>query len=132
MPVGIPKAGYRRTKHLKARSIKTALEHLEGDIPGIIEELKKLAYGKPVICECGRKVGLKQIDREAAIYLIDRVLGKPAQRTEVDITERIVLNSVQIEKIMQRYQLAQRLMLPAPVDKEHDANKLDTMSDKVI
>ena len=112
MPIGIPKAGYRRTKHLKARSIKIALEHLEGDVPGIIEELKKLAYGKPVICECGREVGLKQIDREAAIYLIDRVLGKPTQRTEVDITERIVLTSVQIEKIMQRYQLAQRLMLP--------------------
>ena len=112
MPIGIPKAGYRRTKHLKARSIKTALEHLEGDIPGIIEELKKLAYGKPVICECGREVG-SSIDREAAIYLIDRVLGKPAQRTEVDITERIVLTSVQIDKIMQRYQLAQRLMLPA-------------------
>ena len=113
-PIGIPKAGYRRTKHLKARSIKTALEHLEGDIPGIIEELKKLAYGKPVICpECGHEVGLKQIDREAAIYLIDRVLGKPTQRTEVDITERIVLTSVQIEKIIQRYQLAQRLMLPA-------------------
>ena len=112
-PIGIPKAGYRRTKHLKARSIKTALEHLEGDIPGIIEELKKLAYGKPVLCpECGHEVGLKQIDREAAIYLIDRVLGKPTQRTEVDITERIVLTSVQIEKIMQRYELAQRLMLP--------------------
>ena len=128
-PIGIPKAGYRRTKHLKARSIKTALEHLEGDIPGIIEELKKLAYGKPVLCpECGHEVGLKQIDREAAIYLIDRVLGKPTQRTEVDITERIVLTSVQIEKIIQRYQLAQRLMLPAG----HDVNKLSTMSDKVI
>ena len=118
-PIGIPKAGYRRTKHLKARSIKTALEHLEGDIPGIIEELKKLAYGKPVLCpECGHEV-VKQIDREAAIYLIDRVLGKPTQCTEVDITERIVLTSVQIEKIMQRYQLAQRLMLPAG----HDVNK---------
>ena len=113
MPVGIPKAGYRRTKHLKARSIKIALEHLEGDVPGIIEELKKLAYGKPVICpECGHEVGLKQIDKEAAIYLCDRVLGKPTQRTELDITERIVLTSVQIEKIIQRYQLAQRLMLP--------------------
>ena len=129
MPVGIPKAGYRRTKHLKARSIKTALEHLEGDIPGIIEELKKLAYGKPVLCpECGREVGLKQIDREAAIYLIDRVLGKPAQRTEIDVTERIVLTSVQIEKIIQRYQLAQRLMLPAG----EVSDKPATMSDKVI
>ena len=66
--------------------------------------------------ECGHEVGLKQIDREAAIYLIDRVLGKPTQRTEVDITERIVLTSVQIDKIMQRYQIAQRLMLPAGHD----------------
>ena len=125
MPIGIPKAGYRRTKHLKARSIKTALEHLEGDIPGIIEELKKLAYGKPVKCECGREVG-SSIDREAAIYLIDRVLGKPAQRTELDITERIVLSSVQIDKIMQRYELAQRLMLPAGKVSTSTVDKVST------
>ena len=114
--MGGPGSGPRK---LPSTTLKEAISNLEGDIPGIIEELKKLAYGKPVICECGRKVGLKQIDREAAIYLIDRVLGKPAQRTELDITERIVLTSVQIEKIMQRYQLAQRLMLPAG----HDVNK---------
>ena len=132
MPIGIPKAGYRRTKHLKARSINTALEHLEGDIPGIIEELKKLAYGKPVICECGREVGLKQIDREAAIYLIDRVLGKPTQRTELDITERIVLTSVQIERIMQRYQLASRLMLPAPEEHDKDEARHDVRQGDII
>ena len=116
--MGGPGSGPRK---LPSTILKKAISNLEGDIPGIIEELKKLAYGKPVKCECGREV-VKQIDREAAIYLIDRVLGKPAQRTEVDITERIVLSSVQIEKIMQRYQLAQRLMLPAP--EEHDVNKL--------
>jgi len=121
--MGGPGSGPRK---LPSTTLKEAISKLEGDIPGIIEELKKLAYGKPVKCECGREVGLKQIDREAAIYLIDRVLGKPAQRTELDITERIVLTSVQIEKIIQRYQLAQRLMLPAPVD------KVDKLSDKVV
>ena len=108
--MGGPGSGPRK---LPSTTLKEAISNLEGDIPGIIEELKKLTYGKPVKCECGREV-VKQIDREAAIYLIDRVLGKPAQRTELDITERIVLTSVQIDKIMQRYQLAQRLMLPAP------------------
>ena len=113
--MGGPGSGPRK---LPSTTLKEAISKLEGDVPGIIEELKKLAYGKPVLCpECGHEVGLKQIDREAAIYLIDRVLGKPTQRTEVDITERIVLTSVQIEKIMQRYELAQRLMLPAGVDK---------------
>ena len=116
--MGGPGSGPRK---LPSTTLKEAISNLEGDIPGIIEELKKLAYGKPVLCpECGHEVGLKQIDREAAIYLIDRVLGKPTQRTEVDITDRIVLTSVQIERIMQRYQLAQRLMLPAPVDKSVD------------
>ena len=126
--MGGPGSGPRK---LPSTTLKEAISNLEGDIPGIIEELKKLAYGKPVLCpECGHEVGLKQIDREAAIYLIDRVLGKPTQRTEVDITERIVLTSVQIEKIMQRYQLAQRLMLPAGVDSLSD--KPAAMSDKVV
>ena len=107
--MGGPGSGARKQP---ITTLKESLANLEGDIPGIIDELKKLAYGKPVKCECGREVKLKQIDREAAIYLIDRVLGKPTQRTEVDITERIVLTSVQIDKIIQRYQLAQRLMLP--------------------
>ena len=121
--MGGPGSGPRK---LPSTILKEAISNLEGDIPGIIEELKKLACGKPVKCECGREVGLKQIDREAAIYLIDRVLGKPAQRTEVDITERIVLSSVQIEKIMQRYQLASRLMLPAPEVSTSTVDKVST------
>ena len=65
--------------------------------------------------------------------MIDRVLGKPTQRTEVDITERIVLTSVQIDKIIQRYQLASRLMLPAGGDKPATmSDKVDSLSDKVI
>lgn len=114
MPVGIPKKGFRLRSGHPSLTLKEALSNLEGDIPGIIQELKKLAYGKPVRCECGREVGLKQIDREAAIYLIDRVLGKPTQKTEVDITERIELTSVQIDRLIQRYQIASRLMLPGP------------------
>ena len=122
--MGGPGSGPRK---LQSTTLKEAISSLEGDIPGIIAELKKLAYGKPVLCpECGHAVGLKQIDREAAIYLIDRVLGKPTQRTEVDITEKIVLTSVQIEKIIQRYQLASRLMLPAPEDSLSDKVDYET------
>ena len=57
------------------------------------------------------------VDKDVAMFLIDHGIGKPRQKLEMDITDRIVLTSVQIEKIIQRYQLAQRLMLPAPVDK---------------
>ena len=112
MARGVPKAGFRRTKYHASNTLKSALEHLEGDIPGILEELKKLALGKPVVCpNCGHEVGIKQIDREAAFYLCDRILGKPTIHTELDITDRIELSSEQIERIIQRYQIAERLML---------------------
>ena len=115
--MGGPGSGARKQP---ITTLKESLANLEGDIPGIIEELKKLAYGKPVKCECGREVKLKQIDREAAIYLIDRVLGKPTQRTAVDITETIVLSPIQIDKLMERYRISARLMLPTG----HDVNKV--------
>ena len=109
--MGGPGSGPRK---LQSTTLKEAISNLEGDIPSIIEELKRLAYGKPVICECGREVGLRQIDREAAIYLIDRVLGKPTQRTEVDVTERIELTPLQIERIIERYQIAEIAMQSPP------------------
>ena len=52
------------------------------------------------------------IDKDVAMFLIDHGIGKPRQKLEVDVTERIVLTSVQIDKIMQRYEIASRLMLP--------------------
>jgi len=99
--------------------LKEAINNLEGDMPAIIEELKKLALGKPVKCpNCGAEVGLKQIDREAGIYLVDRIFGKPTIHTELDITDRIELSSEQIERIIQRYQIAERLMLSQAATQE--------------
>ena len=52
------------------------------------------------------------MDREAACFLIDHAIGKPRQKLEMDITKRIELSPEQIERLMKRYQIAQRLMLP--------------------
>lgn len=96
-------------KKLPGTTLTEALRSLEGDIPGIIEQLKQLAYGKPVICpSCGAEVGINKIDREAAIYLIDRVLGKPKQVQEVDITHTIELSADQCEALIERARLAQQ------------------------
>ena len=50
--------------------VKEAIDNLSGDIPQLFESLKKLALNG---------------DREAQIYLIDRVLGKPTQHSRLDI-----------------------------------------------
>ena len=119
-----PGAGRKRSLRLEWRD---AIDNI--DVAGLVKKLEEYAEGKPVICsvcgnECGRLPDTLAI--QAAIELLNRRLGKPTQRTELDITERIVLTSVQIEKIMQRYQLAQRLMLPAPVSEaSHDVRQGD-------
>lgn len=90
-------------KPLPKTDLKNALSQLEGDIPGIIERLKRLAYGKPVHCPvCGAEVGISKIDRDAAIYLIDRVLGKPKQQTDVDVTHHIELSADQCQELIAR------------------------------
>ena len=89
-------------------SLKDAISNLQGDIPTIIEKLKVLAYGEPVICpKCGESVGINKIDRDAAIYLIDRVLGKPKQVSEVDVTQRIELTADQCATLLLRAKAAE-------------------------
>jgi len=62
------------------------------------------------------------------MFLIDHGIGKPRQKLEVDVTETIILTPVQIDKIIERYQVAARLMLPAGPDvnklreEKHEAN----------
>lgn len=51
--------------------VKRALKELNKDIPALFKALVDRA---------------KEGDREAAIYLIDRVIGKPKQQTDIDIT----------------------------------------------
>ena len=87
--------------------LKDALLRLEGDIPDIIEQLKRIAYGEPVMCpQCGADVGISKVDRDAAIYLIDRVLGKPRQVQTVDVTHTIELSADQCLALMERAEMA--------------------------
>ena len=69
---------------------------------------------------------IKLMDREAACFLIDHAIGKPRQKLEMDITKRIELSPEQIERLMKRYQLAQRLMLPAPKVSTTTVDKVST------
>ena len=99
-------------KKLPGTQLNEALRSLEGDIPGIIDQLKQLASGEPVICpHCGQDVGIKRGDREAAIYLIDRVLGKPKQISEIDYTHRIELSGDQCDKLIEMMKVKQAEML---------------------
>jgi len=74
-------------------------------VPTILEELEKLT--KPITCpHCGNQ--LKVIDKDVGIYLVNRVMGMPKQRTEVDITQQIVLSGDQIDVLIERYEIASR------------------------
>ena len=100
MPKGKPTAGFRKTKKFKTE----ALQELEQDIarkaPAFFEELEK--YVKPFFCpHCGNEIQV--IDKEVAMYLLDRALGKPKQKHEVDITETIQLNADQIDDVVRNH-----------------------------
>ena len=100
MPKGIPKKGYRLTKKLDSTSIEEIERQLARKVPNIIQELEKLT--KPMPCpHCGNEV--RFIDKDVGMYLVDRVMGKPKQRTEVDITETIQLSADQIDQVIKRH-----------------------------
>jgi len=72
-------------KATPSTQVKQALEELDGDIPTIIEKLKELAL---------------KGDREAGIYLINRVYGKPRQEIEqknLSLTAEIQLTPSDIQ-----------------------------------
>ena len=126
MPKGKPSRGFRRTVRYKTRTLQDIEQEIQSKTPELVEKLENLT--KPIICpECGHVT--EMVDKDVAMFLIDHGIGKPRQKLEVDVTERIVLTSVQIEKIMQRYQLAQRLMLPAG-EASHDVRQADSLTDK--
>lgn len=105
--------------------LKDAINHLEGDIPSIIDKLKQLAYGEPVKCpKCGVAVGISKIDRDAAIYLIDRILGKPKQVSEVDITHKIELSADQCHALYLRAKAAE--VMPVEYKQLSSGSQKDT------
>lgn len=114
MPRGTPKAGFRRTKKYwnevaATQSLQDIEKNLANKVPYIVAELEKLT--KPITCaNCGHTI--KVIDKDVGMYLIDRVLGKPTQRHEVDITETIQLSGDDIDRLVARLRIAERASLP--------------------
>jgi len=115
MPKGIPAAGFRRTKKYKVKSLQELEQDIANKAPYIVEELEKLT--KPFSCpHCGNEI--RMIDKDVGMYLVDRALGKPKQKHEVDIAENIQLTADQIDVMIQRnpvlaraYEIAQRQLL---------------------
>ena len=100
MPKGIPKAGFRRTGKYKSKTLQELEQELTLKAPDIVAELEKLT--KPIECpNCGHTI--KVIDKDVGMYLLDRVMGKPKQKHEVDITENIQLNADQIDTLVVRH-----------------------------
>ena len=116
MPKGIPRAGFRRTKVYKTKSLQELERDIANKAPYIVEELERLT--KPFACpHCGNEIRI--IDKDVGMYLVDRALGKPKQRQELDISQTIELTADQVMAIVQRnpilaraYEIAQRDLLP--------------------
>ena len=103
MPTGIPRKGYRRTKKIEGKTLSDIERELAFRVPDIIAELERLT--KPITCpSCGNSIHV--IDKEVGMYLVDRVMGKPTQKHELDITETIQLSGDQIDLLIERYKIA--------------------------
>ena len=102
MPVGVPKAGFRRSKKywekvIDQRSVEDIEADLRAKVPRFIEELEKRT--KSIPCpHCGGKVDV--IDKDVLFFLIDHAIGKPTQKTELDITQTLVFNADQLDTII--------------------------------
>ena len=97
MPKGIPKKGFRRTNKLNSPSIEEVERRLALRYPEFLDRIEELA--KPMCCPgCGMAISVP--DREALIYLCDRVAGKPRNRTEVDITSTVQFNADQLDRVL--------------------------------
>ena len=77
------------------------------NIPKIVKNLEKWSEGKPVICpKCQEHTGIWVPDTvalQSAIELLNRRLGKPAQKHEIDITTTIQLNADQIDQVIKNH-----------------------------
>ena len=101
MPKGIPRAGFRRTKLYKTKSLQELERDIANKAPYIVEELEKLT--KPFPCpHCGNEIRI--IDKDVGMYLVDRALGKPKQKQEIDVTQTIQLSADQIDELLTKHE----------------------------
>jgi len=77
------------------------------NIPKIVKNLEKWSQGHEVICpRCTERTGIYVPDTvalQSAIELLNRRLGKPVQKQEVDITHNIQLNADQIDQVLRNH-----------------------------
>ena len=77
------------------------------NIPKIVKNLEKWSQGHEVICtHCQEPTGVYVPDTvalQSAIELLNRRLGKPVQRQEIDITTTIQLNADQIDNVLRNH-----------------------------
>ena len=99
-PYGGKRIGSGRKKKPE-RIVREAIDNLRSDIPELIEQLRLKAL---------------KGDREAAIYLLDRALGKPKQQTDIDISGGQELGVAMVDRIHQLVEVRQR-QLTEPIEK---------------
>ena len=96
--------GSGRTKLVK-REVRDAINEI--NVEEIFSNLREWAKGTPIVCSyCGKDTGARTADTvalQSAIELLNRRLGKPVQRHEVDITETIQLNADQIDQVIRKH-----------------------------
>jgi len=97
-----PGAGRKKTPSTQLRDSIEAI-----NIPKIVKNLEKWSQGKEVICpKCLEHTGVYVPDTvalQSAIELLNRRLGKPAQKHEIDITTTIQLNADQIDTVLRNH-----------------------------
>ena len=110
-------AGRKKTPTTQLRDAIDAI-----NVPEIVEHLRDWSRGKEVICPfCNKNTGAYTADTvalQSAIELLNRRLGKVPQQVQLDVTETIQLSADQIDLLVERYQIAQRALLPA-IDVEY-------------
>ena len=97
MPKGKPAKGYRQTRRYKIKTLQELEEYLANNAPEYIEKLEQ--YTKSFPCpSCGAQIEL--LDKDVGMYLVNRAMGTPKTRTEVDITHNIALSADQIDGLL--------------------------------
>ena len=85
--------------------IRDAIDNV--DVDGLFEKLNEWATGTEVMCpHCLKMTGRYTADTvalQSAIELLNRRLGKVPQSVQLDVTERIVLNADQIDRVMKNH-----------------------------
>ena len=87
------------------RQLKDAIEAI--NIPKIVKNLEKWSQGHEVTCpHCQERTGVYVPDTvalQSAVELLNRRLGKPVQRQEIDVTTTIQLNADQLDNVLRNH-----------------------------